>query len=821
MGQEGARARPPARTPLLFLFRARAHSKNTLSLPKKLLLPSRPAQPQRAFRPPVTRQDPLLPVGHHRRAVVAAAVAQPAPSSSHADEARADAGGAPTPPPPPPPPSSILPATAVPLPAAALLQTHVCRVAIRDFALVPSADVALTPGLTVVTGESGAGKSVLLSALALALGGALPAEAAAALVRPPATSASVEATLTLAPGDAAAVGAALGKSAAAAAPAATLTLRRELSLEAGGHVRSRCFVNGAASPLKALKAVGALLADINGQGAAAALRDAGGQARLLDALAGTAPAAAAWRAGAAALRVAEAAARPPSGHDADGDADARRDALQAMVDAVSAVGPAPGEDATLRALIRAGETRTAASESAAAVAEAADPGGSLAAALADAEALARSAAAAERAAGVGGGGGEGEDDDTDTPSSSASSSPLALITDAAKSLAAARAALATAGERSAAYARGHRRAAADAEAASSRLAELKAAAASALGVRAGSSSSGIADALLAAAAAADAELQDWGGAEARRAAAAAEAAALRRSLAADAAALSAARRAVAGRLRSAVGHALAGLGLPQARFEVRVGWTAAAAGGGGGGGGGGAGLAVDEAAAAVAGEAAGRYAIPPPPPPPPSSVTSAPVDPAGGGLDTVEFLWAAGPAEALRPLAAAASGGEAARVALALRAARGAIVAADADALAPSPLPSASGSPPILVVDELDAGVGGRLGDAFGRTLSALCGGGGGPAGPVAQVLAVSHLPQVAAHADVHLRVAKKNQEEGEGGGVAASPCSAPARTVTGFEALVDEGARRAELAAMLGPQFGAAEADALLRSARAGGKGA
>jgi len=72
VGQEGARARPPARTPLLFLFRARAHSKNTLSLPNQLLLPSRPAQPQRAFRPPVTRQDPLLPVGHHRRAVVAA-----------------------------------------------------------------------------------------------------------------------------------------------------------------------------------------------------------------------------------------------------------------------------------------------------------------------------------------------------------------------------------------------------------------------------------------------------------------------------------------------------------------------------------------------------------------------------------------------------------------------------------------------------------------------------------------------------------------------------------------------------------------------------
>ena len=764
----------------------------------------RPAQLQRAYRP-LAIQCPArtsLQAGHRRAAAAAGGQAEaPEAATSDAEEA-------------------ILPATSTRLPAPCTTTTHVAQVAIHDFALVPAAVVALAPGLTVVTGESGAGKSVLLSALALALGGPLPAEAAAALIRPPARVAAVEATLVLAPGDAAAVAVALQgvglatKAAALASPSpsSALTLRRELSLEAGAHVRSRCFLNGAPVPLKALRAVGGLLADINGQGAAAGLRDAGGQARLLDALAGTAPAAAAWRAGLAALRAAEAVARPPSGY-ADGDGEARRGALQATVDAVAAAGPAPGEDAALRAALRAGEARAAASDSASAVAAAADPGGSLAAALADAEALARSAAAAERAAGASPATTNSEEGE-DAPSST---SPLSLITDAARSLAAARAALATAGERSAAYARGHRRAAAEAEAAAGRLAELKAVAVTVLGQRA-STAAGVADALLAAAAAADAELQDWGGSEARRAEAAERVGRLRVSLASDAAALSSRRKASAGRLRSAVGDALAGLGLPAARFEVRVGWTPAnrCEEGGAPTTGTGTSLVVGEAAASTAGEAPGVYIIPPLPPAPAHASTTSPADPAGGGLDTIEFLWAAGGAEALRPLAAAASGGEAARVALALRAARGAIVAADeaeysaAGGGTPLSYPTCAGSPPILVVDELDAGVGGRLGDAFGRTLARLCNVRGGPAGPVSQVLAVSHLPQVAAHADVHLRVAK--QAAGGAGGDGAG-----ARIVTGFEALTDEGARRAELAAMLGPQFGAAEADALLQSARSG----
>jgi len=383
----------------------------------------RPAQLQRAYRP-LAIQCPArtsLQAGHRRAAAAAGGQAEaPEAATSDAEEA-------------------ILPATSTRLPAPCTTTTHVAQVAIHDFALVPAAVVALAPGLTVVTGESGAGKSVLLSALALALGGPLPAEAAAAFIRPPARVAAVEATLVLAPGDAAAVAVALQgvglatKAAALASPSpsSALTLRRELSLEAGAHVRSRCFLNGAPVPLKALRAVGGLLADINGQGAAAGLRDAGGQARLLDALAGTAPAAAAWRAGLAALRAAEAVARPPSGY-ADGDGEARRGALQATVDAVAAAGPAPGEDAALRAALRAGEARAAASDSASAVAAAADPGGSLAAALADAEALARSAAAAERAAGASPATTNSEEGE-DAPSST---SPLSLITDAARSLAA-------------------------------------------------------------------------------------------------------------------------------------------------------------------------------------------------------------------------------------------------------------------------------------------------------------------------------------------------------------------------------------------------
>lgn len=121
------------------------------------------------------------------------------------------------------------------------------------------------------------------------------------------------------------------------------------------------------------------------------------------------------------------------------------------------------------------------------------------------------------------------------------------------------------------------------------------------------------------------------------------------------------------------------------------------------------------------------------------------------GLDSVTFLLAAGPSEPLRPLADVASGGEAARVMLALKAAAAAVAAPAADSSSdgssdggsstPTAAAAASGSPPpVLVLDELDAGVGSRLGAPIGRLLQRLV---AGSQPTASQVLVVTHTPQV------------------------------------------------------------------------------
>ena len=153
--------------------------------------------------------------------------------------------------------------------------------------------------------------------------------------------------------------------------------------------------------------------------------------------------------------------------------------------------------------------------------------------------------------------------------------------------------------------------------------------------------------------------------------------------------------------------------------------------------------------AACCGEAAGRYRVRP------------------SGLDSVEFLFAAGQGEPLRPLSAVASGGESARIMLALKAApafmggagaanedseaAGSAAAAEAgsgaaaaggDAAAAAAEEAArAGSSQILVLDEIDSGIGSRLGQPVGRILRRMAAPGGGLS--VGQILVVSHLPQV------------------------------------------------------------------------------
>ncbi len=104
-------------------------------------------------------------------------------------------------------------------------------------------------------------------------------------------------------------------------------------------------------------------------------------------------------------------------------------------------------------------------------------------------------------------------------------------------------------------------------------------------------------------------------------------------------------------------------------------------------------------------------------------------EPAPHGADQVEFRVTANPGQPLRPLGKVASGGELSRLSLAVQ------------------VSCAAHAPPCMIFDEVDAGVGGAVAEIVGRELRAL--------GQSAQVLCVTHLPQVAAQAHHHFRVTK------------------------------------------------------------------
>ena len=128
------------------------------------------------------------------------------------------------------------------------------------------------------------------------------------------------------------------------------------------------------------------------------------------------------------------------------------------------------------------------------------------------------------------------------------------------------------------------------------------------------------------------------------------------------------------------------------------------------------------------------------------------------GIDEVEFLIAPNPGEGLKPLVKIASGGETSRLMLALK-----NVLAQADFI------------PTLIFDEIDQGIGGRVGFVVGEKMWHL--------GRRHQVMCVTHLPQLAAFGDEHYRVSK--QVSGD-------------RTLTGVEKLISHNRER-ELAQMAG----------------------
>jgi DNA repair protein RecN (Recombination protein N) len=134
------------------------------------------------------------------------------------------------------------------------------------------------------------------------------------------------------------------------------------------------------------------------------------------------------------------------------------------------------------------------------------------------------------------------------------------------------------------------------------------------------------------------------------------------------------------------------------------------------------------------------------------------VEPAAYGLEQVEFLVAAHAGTSARPLAKVASGGELARISLAI-----------------SVITSTATATPTLIFDEVDSGIGGGVAEVVGRLLKRL--------GQDRQVLCVTHLPQVASQANQHFQVSKR---------------SAEGRTVSSIDALDAKG-RVEEIARMLG----------------------
>lgn len=138
------------------------------------------------------------------------------------------------------------------------------------------------------------------------------------------------------------------------------------------------------------------------------------------------------------------------------------------------------------------------------------------------------------------------------------------------------------------------------------------------------------------------------------------------------------------------------------------------------------------------------------------------------GIDRVEFLVAPNPGEGLKPLAKIASGGETSRLMLALKAVLG-----------------AADRTPTLIFDEIDQGIGGRVGGVVGKKLWGLTGDANlnGSDNWQHQVICITHLPQIASYGDMHYNIHK--QVEGD-------------RTFTRVRDLADAD-RVNELAQMLG----------------------
>ncbi len=210
----------------------------------------------------------------------------------------------------------------------------------RNVALLRDVSLEFETGLNVVTGETGVGKSILLEALGLILGG----RARAPLVGPVADRAVVEAGFT-APDPETPDGerfGALAEEAGFPAEDGDLVIRRELRLAPGRRsISNRITVNGTAVPVAALRALGTILAEVYSQGEYLALLQPGAARETVDEAGGQAPlrrdVAAAFRA----LRARE--AERDALQDRLAAAAVQRAEMERALEAIERAAPQPGE----------------------------------------------------------------------------------------------------------------------------------------------------------------------------------------------------------------------------------------------------------------------------------------------------------------------------------------------------------------------------------------------------------------------------------------------------------------------------------------------
>ena len=501
---------------------------------------------------------------------------------------------------------------------------------IRDFVIVETLELEIGPGMTVLTGETGAGKSILVDALGLALG----ERADTGLIRHGCERAEVAASFDL-----------------SALPEVEGWLEeQDLAADGECHLRrvigregrSRAWINGRPVPVQQLRALGGRLVDIHGQHEHQSLLRREVQRELLDAHAGHLDQVtelgakyAAWKARREELESLREAAR---------DRDARLELLRFHLEELEALAPEEGELAALETeharLANAGRLLESCGQALAALEEDEVNAQAL---------LAQAVSSIESLVAVDPGLGEalellnGAMIQLQEGSDALRRHADRLELDPAR--------LAWLDERISSLQQLARKHRVDPEALPRVLAETRA------------------------------EIERLDQSEQLHDSLEAEIAALAedyRKLATD---IGRGRRKAARTLGQAISEAMQALGMPGGRFEVAV-------------------EALDD----------------------------------GGfrphGLDRVEFLVSANPGSPPAPLGKAASGGELSRIALAIQVmARGA------------------GLPPVLVFDEVDTGIGGPTAEVVGQKLRSL--------GGQAQVLCVTHLPQVAAQAHHHLQVSK------------------------------------------------------------------